>query len=88
VTGNDDDNYDYEDDYSMSARSNTGNRTRDLPACSTVPQSTAPPHTPLYGRIVTTMCTLLTINPHALALVNTYRLVALCDDYSICAHFN
>jgi len=26
---------------------NIGNRTRDLPAYSAVPQSTAPPHTPL-----------------------------------------
>jgi len=25
-----------------------GNRTRDLPACSTVPQPTAPPRTPRY----------------------------------------
>ena len=25
-----------------------GNRTRDLPACNAVPQSTAPPRTPIY----------------------------------------
>jgi hypothetical protein len=25
-----------------------GNRTRDLPACSAVPQPTAPPRTPVY----------------------------------------
>jgi hypothetical protein len=25
-----------------------GNRTRDLPACSTVPQPTSPPRTPVY----------------------------------------
>ena len=27
-----------------------GNRTRDLPTCSTVPQPTAPPHTPIFRR--------------------------------------
>ena len=26
----------------------SGNRTRDLPACSAVPQQTAPPRTPFY----------------------------------------
>jgi len=29
----------------------TGNRTRDLPPCSAVPQSTAPPLTPIKTRI-------------------------------------
>jgi hypothetical protein len=34
---------------SMKNSSDTiGNRTRDLPACSTVPQPTAPPRAPLY----------------------------------------
>jgi hypothetical protein len=28
----------------------TGNRTRDIPTCSTVPQPTAPPLTPYYNR--------------------------------------
>jgi hypothetical protein len=28
-----------------------GNRTRDLPDCSTVPQATAPPRTPLIGYV-------------------------------------
>jgi hypothetical protein len=32
---------------SMKNASNNGNRTRDLSACSTVPQPTAPPRTPL-----------------------------------------
>ena len=27
-----------------------GNRTRDLPACSAVPQPTAPPRAPVYGK--------------------------------------
>jgi hypothetical protein len=31
-----------------------GNRTRDLPACSTMPQTTAPP--PLYPTVLTTEC--------------------------------
>jgi hypothetical protein len=36
---------------SMKNSSDTiGNRTRDLPACSTVPQPTAPPRTPLHIR--------------------------------------
>jgi hypothetical protein len=29
-----------------------GNRTRDLPACRTVPQPTAPPRTPQLGEVV------------------------------------
>jgi hypothetical protein len=34
---------------SMTNSSDTiGNRTRDLPACSTMPKKTAPPRTPLY----------------------------------------
>jgi hypothetical protein len=34
---------------SMKNSSDTiGNRTRDLPACSAVPQPTAPPGTPIY----------------------------------------
>ena len=35
-----------------------GNRTRDLPACSAVPQPTAPPRTPLY----TVHCTLYSVH--------------------------
>jgi len=32
------------------ASDNIGNRTRDLPACSAVPQPTAPPRAPEYDR--------------------------------------
>ena len=30
-----------------------GNRTRDLPTCSAVPQTTAPPRTPIYITLIT-----------------------------------
>jgi hypothetical protein len=37
---------------SMKNRKDTfGNRNRDLPACSAVPQPTAPPRDPIYGKV-------------------------------------
>jgi len=38
---------------SLKKNSNFGNRTRDLPACKAMPQPSAPPRAPTYGRTET-----------------------------------
>ena len=52
-----------------------GNRTRDPPACSTVPQPTAPPHTPIIIIIIIIIInrtSIYTVLQHALCHYNLF----------------
>ena len=65
---------------------NTGNRSRDLPTCSAVPQPTAPPRTPSDNTVqtlssyvtVTTACPVKKTNPLTLRwkIIDVYSVKA------------